>query len=469
MRSILSRSLMIAAVAAVFGLAACGDDDPATPCSADNCNGCCVDGECKPGNTLEACGLGGGACAACTTGQVCSATGVCEGGQPPDCSAGCLDDQQKCQLGNTNEACGTGGNTCIACKSGETCNGGKCEAACSFTTCPDGCCADDGTCVKPVTDAQCGAAGAACQACTGGKKCESGVCADPTKDCTDCPGCCSGGTTCLPGDTPAACGASGAACVTCKPGEKCENGACVQAPVACDKTTCPSGCCLPDETCVPFAAQGVNKCGTNGEACNVCTGGSPCQQGTCVGNLPCSSFCKQGCCTASGQCVEFPDQDAKQCGTGGVTCSACSGQLSCAQGGCITDAVWEVWVVSAVIAAKKKDGKDWDTALFANPLPDPYVGAKLSTSLLIIDFTKTIDNTITPQWNEKLTNWSQSDLLNKGLEVAVRDSDGINGIPYETIDSCTVSLTQADLTAGTKTINCGTLVTQLVLQFKLKN
>lgn len=444
----------------------CGDDATPGDCSAATCNGCCDNGQCQVGNLDTACGLGGGACAACQTGESCQ-TGVCKTGG--SCDNGCLDGQQVCQPGNANDACGTSGAACTSCQSGTTCSGGKCETACNVTTCPNGCCAADGTCVDPVTDTQCGGAGAACQACTGTDKCESGVCADTTKDCTNCPGCCANGTTCLPGDTAAACGTAGAACSTCTTTEKCTAGACLTNTGTCDAASCPSGCCLPDKTCVPFAGQGTASCGKAGEACNVCKTGELCQQGTCVANQPCFSFCKQGCCTASGQCIAFAGQDAKKCGTGGITCSACGTDLSCAQGTCVTDATWEVSVTSAVIAPKNAAGKDWDSSFFSNPLPDAYLGAKLGGALLMLDFTKVIDDTLTPAWNEVLATWTQSDLLNKGLDITVRDSDGLLGYPFETISDCTVALTQGDLTAGTKTIAaCGTSVTQIVLTFTLK-
>ncbi len=332
----------------------------------------------------------------------------------------------------------------------------------------NGCCAADGTCVKTPSKTQCGVLGAACVACKTGETCTSGTCADPANTCASCPGCCAGGSICLPGDTLAACGVSGAACSTCKAGEHCDKGTCVTVTKKCDKTTCPSGCCLPDETCVPFGAQANGSCGKGGEACTVCKTGEVCQLGTCVGNQPCFSYCKQGCCTASGQCLAYSKQDATTCGTGAVTCSACSKDLSCAQGACIADAVWEVSAISAVIAAKDADGKDWDTTLFTDPLPDPYLQIRLTTVIFPFHLTKTINNTLTPNWNEALASYAQSELLNKGLEVTVFDSDGVLGTPFETIGKCTVTLTQADLTAGKKTIAKCELASDVVLNFKKK-
>ncbi|MCK5799595.1 MAG: hypothetical protein KAI47_20535, partial [Deltaproteobacteria bacterium] len=148
-------------------------------------------------------------------------------------------------------------------------------------------------------------------------------------------------------------------------------------------------------------------------------------------------------------------------------CSACSKDLSCAQGACIADAVWEVSAISAVIEPTDANGNDWDTVMFTTALPDPFLGAKLSGSFLF-HFTKTIDNTLTPNWKEALATYAQSELLNKGLSLSIRDSDGVLMTPWETIGKCTVTLTQAELTGGKKTIAKCELASQIVLNFKKK-
>jgi len=205
-------------------------------------------------------------------------------------------------------------------------------------------------------------------------------------------------------------------------------------------------------------------CGKNAEACVVCDAtDKTCQQGTCVKDQPCLSFCSQGCCTTSGQCLPYTSQSKNECGTSGQ-CMSC-GTQSCVDGKCVNDPVWEVWIESAVIAPKNSNGDDWDSLWLTNPLPDPYTIISLGGSLILTGFTKTIDNTLTPFWNEKVKTFKESELIASGLFLGVRDADGL-GI-FETIASCsTLTVTTAMLTTGTHTIaTCGTLVTNLKLKF----
>lgn len=48
--------------------------DSGTKCNASNCAGCCMNDACQPGNTIVACGKGGGVCAACSMLRICSQT-----------------------------------------------------------------------------------------------------------------------------------------------------------------------------------------------------------------------------------------------------------------------------------------------------------------------------------------------------------------------------------------------------------
>jgi Pectinacetylesterase len=65
------------AVAFVSVAAGCGSSAPPVVqrvCGPSSCSGCCTaDGACVPGDTEMACGGGGAACSACTSGQNCSA------------------------------------------------------------------------------------------------------------------------------------------------------------------------------------------------------------------------------------------------------------------------------------------------------------------------------------------------------------------------------------------------------------
>lgn len=334
------------------------------------------------------------------------------------------------------------------------------EERCSFETC-DGCC-DGDRCVESPTSAACGSAGAACETCGSGDTCAGGACV-PVADCTDCDGCCLGGTQCVPGNAVNACGTGGNVCVTCAPGSGCagDTGACVVS--TCDPATC-DGCCTANGVCLTVDQQTEQACGDGGDACAVCPASSSgCIQGTCVAGQSCLDFCNDGCCTAAGQCIPFAAQGSATCGgdTGPEACAACGGQLSCVTGACVADQAWRVSVVSVVIN-QLHDGEPWDSALFTDPLPDPYAGLALAGDLLIDGFTPTIDNTLTPNWNHPIGNYLQSDLLAQGVEVVLRDSDGL-GL-FETIGGCTVPITVADLTAGSiNRATCGTYARNLVI------
>lgn len=323
------------------------------------------------------------------------------------------------------------------------------SVACSFETC-DGCC-DGDTCIETIDDTNCGDSGAACETCTGSDTCVAGSCV-ANIDCSDCSGCCFDGQVCLEGNARSACGASGDACVACPEGQGCNSdGQCVAT--TCDASNC-AGCCTANGECLTDSLQTTNACGNEGAACQVCDSDAvSCTLGTCILDQPCLDFCDEGCCNAEGQCVVFDEQDPGTCGAA-ETCSACDTDLSCIDGVCTADPVWAVIVNSAIVSATNADGEDWDQTLFANPLPDVYVMGALADDVLLDWATATIDNTLTPNWDEEKSSYLQSELLAQGLILNVRDSDGL-GV-FETIGACNVDITLADLMAGSVTeASCG--------------
>ena len=113
-----------------------------TTCSASNCNGCCSNNECLPGDGLAACGAGGVACQACTGSSTCE-NGACTGGgtgtdggffpfpdggtgacDPISCSDGCCNAAGQCDRSGSKNACGFFGLTCEVCSF--ACFGGVC-------------------------------------------------------------------------------------------------------------------------------------------------------------------------------------------------------------------------------------------------------------------------------------------------------------------------------------------------------
>lgn len=335
---------------------------------------------------------------------------------------------------------------------------GNVPATCNFTNC-DGCC-DGNVCNTEASANNCGLDGRACQTCESGDECFSGSCATPTTECdsASCGGCCDG-VQCLEGNVGAACGAQGDACVACGANQVCDqSGTCVA--LACDSTTCPNGCCSANGECIPTSIQDVSACGTGGGACNSCSNDAiDCVSGTCIEDQPCLDFCTDGCCTPQGQCLDFTEQDPLSCGQEGM-CMACTGDDSCIGGACSPDPAWTITIDSAILSAVDENGSNWDT--FGGSLPDAYVTGALTNDFIVDWFTATIDNTITPNWNEAVGSYSQSDLLTHGLEFNVLDSDVAS---FETIGNCIMNINMGDLNAGTKTIACGPLVTALTIDF----
>ena len=333
--------------------------------------------------------------------------------------------------------------------------------SCSFETC-SGCC-DGNTCIEDTDEANCGQPGMACQSCSGTDVCAAGTCTPIANDCSDCGGCCFEGQVCLEGNTKAACGSDGDSCMGCPAGEGCVSGSCEA--INCDASNC-DGCCTANGECIANEQQATSACGKNGGACEVCPSDAlSCTLGTCVLDQPCLDFCDEGCCTPSGQCIPFAEQDPNTCGAA-ETCSACDTDLSCLGGSCTADPVWTVIVKSAIIDATDAEGGDWDQGLFANPLPDPYVMGSLSEDLLLDWVTATIDDTLTPNWNETEGSYLQSELIAQGLNISVRDADGFGA--FERIGDCLMAVSLAELNAGGKTkSSCGSS-TQLVFEFVMQ-
>jgi hypothetical protein len=445
-------SWLVVGVVGVVAAGCGGDEQPA-------CLGCLSGTTCLAGADVTACGIGGGACTPCDVSQTCE-SGQCK---IKNTCAGCLDATSTCKDGATVAACGVGGSSCVACKTGETCLNGVCQQVCNFQTCAAGCC-NAGKCETSVSDTACGTKGSACTACGATQTCVLGECVDKTTDCTGCQGCClQSSKKCMSGDKIEACGKAGVDCVTCGTDNSCVNGVCTPNP-KCDATTCPQGCCSSNGVCLAFSQQTLQSCGKDGKACNVCATTATCQQGTCVENQPCFSYCKLGCCTSKGQCIAYTSQDKSTCGNSGSLCAGCGTGKNCLNGACVNDPVWDIYAVSAVVAAKKPDGSDWD-GWPQSALPDPYAGFCISTGTSCSPYTSsTINNTLTPYWNEKVASWKETELITSGLQIFIIDSDNL-ATWNDQICNGKLPLTSADLAAGTATIKtCGS-ATNFQLKF----
>ncbi|MGI9255141.1 MAG: hypothetical protein ACR2J8_15470 [Thermomicrobiales bacterium] len=195
-----------------------------------------------------------------------------------------------------------------------------------------------GICDRTKSSCICAKKGKSCtedRNCCSGKKCVSRICggpASPSCGPASCAAGCCDGNTCVARSNQSKnrCGTGGAACASCTGSNTCVNGICTPP---CNASTCATGCCLGD-TCLSFANQTEQYCGTGGAACDSCNTGDSCNSGVC--SYVCNSAtCPDGCCNGN-SCVELADTSDAQCGTSGTACEDCTSyNYSCIGGSCV--------------------------------------------------------------------------------------------------------------------------------------
>jgi hypothetical protein len=205
-----------AACSACTGIELCADGECLAPpaCSPLNCDGCCDGDTCVEGTSTDACGSSGAVCASCGGDATCddaSGRRQCVMHCGPDNCGGCCDVTGRCVTETDASRCGEGGGACAACGTGETCGSGACVTEACAATC-DGCCRPDGTCDEGVLDETCGWAGEACAVCAAGYDCDQGCV--PFVGPESCRGCYQDGV-CVEGTANDACGENGRACHDC--------------------------------------------------------------------------------------------------------------------------------------------------------------------------------------------------------------------------------------------------------------
>jgi hypothetical protein len=275
------------------------------PCDG---TGCCDGTSCQPGSSVDACGMGGDACAVCGGGESCDG-GTCSCTPNDPCTAGvCGGVQNNC---GDDVDCGECGGTTPICRQH------LCTACSDTNSCPGGCCAADGSCQDGTSDAACGSDGQACDVCTGQATCQSRHCVcDPSCAGKVCgpDGC---GGQCDPG-----CGAN-ASCSD-------DGTDCVCTFLSCNSVCCPQAaichasrgdCCDPDTM-----AQTCNgQCGAVIDNCGIRVDCGPC---TCDGSCPACQVCD----AQTGECIADPKQQGLTCGDG-QTCQE-DGSCACSGGSC---------------------------------------------------------------------------------------------------------------------------------------
>ncbi len=296
-----------------------GAGSPQTACAA-TCPGCCsADGQCRPGTTIGACGKDGATCLACDQLGFDCQSGVCAGVKPlcdaKTCATGCCDASGDCRTGDTSDACGGGGAACANCVAeGKGCVSGACQGApppCSPSTCA-GCCDASGACQAGTATSACGAGGKACEACAG----PQATCAQPGGYCAafpacgpvTCPdGCCDADGNCVGGKESASCGQKGQACQNCAAAsqECAPQGFCFTGK-HCGPDNC-AGCCTLTGECVAGSAN--DACGQYGSICSSCAGGAECKGFVCDSGAKCPAA-YAGC---SPQAMTQPATQSKVC------------------------------------------------------------------------------------------------------------------------------------------------------------
>ncbi|MBK7863566.1 MAG: hypothetical protein IPJ65_34170 [Archangiaceae bacterium] len=295
-------------------------------CNSVNCStGCCSGNVCIPGSAQSStnCGRAGNQCLSCATGATCK-DGQCFGAtcDSTNCAGGCCV-SGVCLLPAFQSplACGVGGGICQSCGTGNSCTNGSCiSQTCNAQSCPFGCCAGN-QCVGFTSQSSvvCGAGGQQCAPCPPGLSCNAGMCSMSACNASNCAGCCQG-NLCIPlaGQNASACGRAGQVCSSCGAGGTCSMGTCSMT--SCGPQTC-SGCCqngMCNRGSDSFA------CGAAGQSCTVCPPGAACLNGACQGCGP--STCPSGCCQF-GFCQTGNLSNA--CGAGGSQCLGCAPGESC--------------------------------------------------------------------------------------------------------------------------------------------
>ncbi len=247
------------------------------------------------------------------------------------CSASCVYDLSGCTT------CGTGtvevGEDC----DGMNLGGATCMSA-TFGTRPDGTLSCTPTCTFDTSG---------CTATT--PICGDGV-ADANEDCDALD---LKGATC----SSATSGARPNGTLSCTSGCSYDTSAC-SAPVPCDATSCPFGCCVGDQC---FLGTTTAACGIGGEQCETC---NPCYQ----------------CGVSSGDCELDPDSK------------------------------WAIVCIDATITTTN-GGTSWDVDGSA---PDPYCGWESPTGTPVTR-TATQSDTRFPVWDQQAANGiSASTLLSGG-------------------------------------------------------
>jgi len=327
---------------------------------------------------------------ACTTGETCNVTGLCQGGAQKACpSDACNDatcDPVSAACGVKAKAEGTGCDDKDLCTSADKCSAGvckpgtytcKCKATTQAADCNDSNVCTTDTCVASDGLWVCknqGAAGLSCSdgnACTlgdvctalgtctpgGAKTCAGNVCNDGVCDTGN------GNCSLQPKTVTTACDDANA----CTTGDQCQNGVCKSGSYTCactvesQSTACNDNNACTSDVCVFQTGSGLWACKNNVTPAIGCDDKNACTKSdTCDGNAACigaavdcndNNPCTDDSCNTTSGCVHAantaPCDDGDACTTGD-TCAA----NACKAG---------TWTCECKVASQVADCNDGNT------------------------------------------------------------------------------------------------------------
>lgn len=175
---------------------------------------------------------------------------------------------------------------------------------------------------------------------------------------------------------------------------------------------------------------------------------------------PCGPTTCAGCCL-NGTCQAGVGNSA--CGKGGSACSTCAaGEVCGAEQRCSFDpnGMWVVQPTQFEIATTNA-GATWDVGAGA---PDPYASLACPATSMMRVFTETANDSFMGTWRMGSCRMRASDLIATGFSIGVFDEDISDD---DTIASAgTIRVSEANLAAGSITLNNSTTLRRLVVQLR---
>ena len=281
----------------------CGSSSPPGGGGCTGCSGCCQNGTCQPGTSVNACGTGGAACTTCSSGGSCT-LGACQNVVVPQVGDKCV----------ANADCGAAG-LCAA----DVPGGGYCTQDCTTTACPSG-----ASCVAlSATQKLCLRACQGTSGCRTEQLCQSNLCLPKCTADSDC--------------ASSNCDVSSGLCGASRVGRTCSADAdCGQAPAFCDTSAAGGYCSLPCGGPTNSTCPAGSNCTSAGVCLLACQDASGCRTGSlCMadgtGAKSCTPACQSNadcgaglrCDTGSGACVQT-GPSAGAIGAGCVQATDCT-------------------------------------------------------------------------------------------------------------------------------------------------